>query len=122
MNRRRVAVFVTALALVPGVTGCGGSGKPSPARASASGAASDAARLAAHVPTLTQVRHDLARLPAWQRKIMLKEWKIMRPSERRGCPTHAQLHSLTLRLDAAAAGRASSSVLVLGCRAAEHGG
>jgi hypothetical protein len=117
MNRPRVAVFVTALALVPGVTGCGGSGKPSPARASASGAA----QLAARAPTLAQVRHDLARLPAWQRKIMLTEWKIMRPSERRGCPTHAQLHSLTLRLDAAAAGRASSSVLVLGCRAAEHG-
>jgi hypothetical protein len=53
---------------------------------------------------------------------MLKQWEIMRSSQRRGCPTDAQLHKLTLRLDAVAAGRARSSVLVLGCRAAEHGG
>ena len=118
MNRPRVAVFVTALALATGVGGCGGSAKPSSSRASDSGAV----RVAARAPTLAEMRHDLARLPAWQRKIMLKQWEIMRSSQRRGCPTDAQLHKLTLRLDAVAAGRARSSVLVLGCRAAEHGG
>jgi hypothetical protein len=64
----------------------------------------------------------LAGLPVWQRKIMLKQWEIMRSSEQRGCPTGAQLRKLTARLDAVAARKASSSVFVLlGCRTAKHG-
>ena len=116
MDSPRVAVLVIALALATGVAGCGGSGKPSPVSASGMGAVRGSAR----VPTLAQMRHDLARLPAWQRKIMLREWEIIRSSQQRGCPTPAQVNKLTLRLDAAAAGRARSSVLVLGCRAAHH--
>ena len=107
-------MLVTALALATGAAGCGGSGKAIPVRASTTPAVRDTAR----APTLAEVRHDLARLPAWQAQIMIKQWQLMRDRERGGCPTDAELHTLTLRLDALAAGRARSSVLVLGCRAA----
>ena len=118
MDRPRLAVLVTAVAFATGVAGCGGSGRLSPARASHTGAVRGTAR----APTLAEVRHGLAGLPAWQRKVMLKQWEIMRSSEQRGCPTEAELHKLTVRLDAVAARKASGAAfVVLGCRTSEHG-
>ena len=118
MNRPRVAVLVSALGLATTFAGCGGSGSRGPADASRTGVA----RGTAHGPTLAQVPHDLARLPAWQRKLMLKQWEILRGWDERGCPTDAQLHTLTVRLDAVAAGNGRGSVFVVGCRPAAHGG
>jgi hypothetical protein len=117
MNRPRVAVLLTALVLATALAGCGGSGSPGAAHASPT----RAVRGTAHAPTLAQMRRDLAGLPAWQRKFMLKQWEIMRSSERRGCPTNGQLRKLTLRLDAITAGKARNAVFVLGCRATERG-
>jgi hypothetical protein len=68
------------------------------------------------------MRQDLAELPAWQREIELRVWEILRSAGHGGCPNHAQLRTLTARLDAVAAGRANASVFVLGCRRAHHGG
>ena len=113
----RLAVFVTAVALATVVAGCGSSGEANLAHTQGAGS-----RHSASAPTLTQVRHDLAGLPVRQRTIMLRQWEILRSAARRGCPTRAQFNKLTLRLDAAAAGKARNSVFVLGCRTPDHGG